>query len=88
MRIKWKNKRDGYLVPDDDVAKDGEHVRVPMMLFDAATGARRPGYATLSDQQLADRNLTAEEIAEFKANEREEFKRQLTERWRNNLMHL
>jgi hypothetical protein len=32
--------------------------------------------------------VTAEEIAEFKANEREEFKRQLTERWRNNLMHL
>jgi hypothetical protein len=26
-----------------------------MMLFDAATGARRPGYATLSDQQIADR---------------------------------
>jgi hypothetical protein len=32
--------------------------------------------------------VTAEEIAEFKANEREEFIRQLTERWRNNLFHL
>jgi hypothetical protein len=32
--------------------------------------------------------VTAEEIAEYKANEREEFKRQLSERWRNNLYHL
>jgi hypothetical protein len=64
MRIKWrdKNKRDGYFAPDDEIAKDGEVVRTPMMLFDAATGARRPGYATLSDQQLADRNAARREF--------------------------
>jgi hypothetical protein len=32
------------------------------MLFDAATGTRRPGYATLSDQQLADRNAARNEM--------------------------
>jgi hypothetical protein len=64
MRIKWryKNKRDGYLVPDDDVARDRETVRVPMLLFDAATGGRRPGYATLSDQAIADRQAARMEF--------------------------
>jgi hypothetical protein len=54
MKIKWASKHDGYLVPDDEVVEDGHTIHVPLMLCDSMAG-RRPGYAQLTDEQVAQR---------------------------------
>jgi hypothetical protein len=71
MRIKWRdaNKTDGRWV-EDDVVDEGSTIHVPLLLQDASTTKAhaaspmtglRPGYATLSEQQLADRNAARQE---------------------------
>jgi hypothetical protein len=70
MKIKWRNQHDGYLVEDDDdIARDGEIVHTPMMMFDSAAG--RPGFAQLTDEMIAKR-----------AQARDSWIKQMSDAWR------
>ena len=70
MKIKWRNQHDGYLVEDDDdIARDGEIVHTPMMMFDSAAG--RPGFAQLTDEMIAKR-----------ARARDAWIKQMSDAWR------